>query len=69
MGEGQASEVGAGWELLGWIDTGISHKTFILIASQSGRNTLGFVLFADNLCCVEKADLAMGLLWEAVTAQ
>lgn len=69
MGEGQAAEVGSEWDLHGWVDEGTAHKTFILIAQGSGGNDFGLILLADELCCTGKADLAMLLLWESVTAQ
>lgn len=65
MGEGQASSVGEGWDLYGWVDSGHNHKTFVLIAISPGGRELGFVLLSDDLCCEEKGDLAMMLLWEA----
>ncbi|NOQ21307.1 MAG: hypothetical protein GQ565_01480 [Candidatus Aegiribacteria sp.] len=65
MGEGQASGVGAGWDLYGWADSGENHKTFALIAISPEGRELGFILLSDDLCCNEKGDLAMMLLWEA----
>ena len=65
MGEGQASSVGEGCDLYGWVDTGQSHKTFALIAISSDGRERGLVLLSKDLCCDEKADLAMMLLWEA----
>jgi hypothetical protein len=66
MGEGQAAAVGEGWDLYGWVDKGESHKTFALIALSPEGRELGLVLLSDDLCCEEKGDLAMMLLWEAV---
>ena len=65
MGEGQAASVGEGWELYGWVDSGEDHKTFALIAISPEGKELGFVLLSDDLCCEEKGDLAMLLLWQA----
>jgi len=65
MGEGQASSIGEGWDLYGWVDSGENHKTFILIAMSSEGRELGFILLSNDLCCEEKGDLAMMLLWEA----
>ena len=67
MGDAHASSVGAGWDLYGWVDSGSEHKTFILIALSPQGEELGLVLLSDDLCCEEKGDLAMMLLWEAVT--
>ena len=64
MGEGQASDVGEGCDLYGWVDAGAAHKTFILIARQPSGRDLGLVLLSDELCCEEKGDLAMMLLWQ-----
>ncbi len=69
VGDGQASEVGADWDMCGWVDEGQEHKTFFLIARRDGRNDIGLILLADKLCCIEKADLAMLLLWEAAIAE
>ncbi len=66
MGEGQASSIGEGWDLYGWVDSGEDHKTFALIAISPEGRELGFILLCDDLCCEEKGDLAMMLLWEAV---
>jgi len=66
MGEGQASSVGEGWELYGWVDSGEDHKTFALIALSNEGTELGLILLSDDLCCEEKADLAMMLLWQEV---
>ncbi|MCK5115996.1 MAG: hypothetical protein KAR44_05310 [Candidatus Aegiribacteria sp.] len=65
MGEGQASSIAEGWDLYGWVDSGESHKTFVLIAISPEGSELGLILLSDDLCCVEKGDLAMMLLWEA----
>jgi hypothetical protein len=65
MGEGQASSIGEGWDLYGWVDSGEDHKTFALIAISPEGRELGFILLCDDLCCEEKGDLAMMLLWEA----
>lgn len=65
MGEGQASSVGEGWDLYGWVDSGENHKTFALIAISPEGRELGLILLSDDLCCEEKGDLAMMLLWEA----
>ena len=65
MGEGQASSVGEGWDLYGWVDSGVDHKTFVLIAVSPEGRELGFILLCDDLCCEEKGDLAMMLLWQA----
>ena len=65
MGSGQASSIGEGWDLYGWVDSGEDHKTFALIAISPEGRELGFVLLSDDLCCEEKGDLAMMLLWEA----
>ena len=65
MGEGQASSVGEGWDLYGWVDSGVNHKTFVLIAVSPEGRELGFILLCDDLCCEEKGDLAMMLLWQA----
>jgi hypothetical protein len=64
MGSGHAAEVAAGWKLYGWVDSGEGRKSFILVVrSPQGRN-LGLILLSDELCCQEKADLAMMLLWQ-----
>ena len=65
MGEGQASSIGEGWDLYGWVDSGENHKTFVLIAVSPEGRELGFILLCDDLCCEEKGDLAMMLLWQA----
>ncbi len=65
MGEGQAASVGEGWDLYGWVDSGENHKTFALIAISPEGRELGLILLSDDLCCEEKGDLAMMLLWEA----
>ncbi len=65
MGEGQASSIGEGWDLYGWVDSGENHKTFALIALSPEGRELGFILLCDDLCCEEKGDLAMMLLWDA----
>lgn len=65
MGEGQASSIGEDWDLYGWVDSGEDHKTFALIAVSPEGRELGFILLSDDLCCEEKGDLAMMLLWEA----
>ena len=65
MGDGQASSVGEGWDLYGWVDSGESHKTYALIAISPEGRELGLILLSNDLCCEEKGDLAMMLLWEA----
>lgn len=65
MGDGQAAGVGEGWTLYGWVDSGEDHKTFALIARSASGRDLGLVLLSDDLCCEEKGDLAMMLLWNA----
>lgn len=66
MGSGHASTVGLGWDLYGWSGSGEGFKTFVLMAlSQQGRN-LGLVLMSRGLCCQNKGDLAIMLLWKAV---
>jgi hypothetical protein len=67
MGDGQASEVAQGWDLYGWVDAGEHHKTFALIALSPEGRKLGLVLLDNNLCCQNKGDLAMMLLWRAAT--
>jgi hypothetical protein len=67
LGEGQAATVGEGWDLYGWVDVGTDHKTFMLIAESDGGERLGLILMSDDLCCEEKADLALLLMWQAVT--
>jgi len=67
LGDGQAASVGAGWDTYGWVDVGPDHKTFLLIAESDGGERVGLVLLTDDLCCEEKADLALMLLWQAVT--
>lgn len=65
MGDGQASSIAAGWDLYGWVDSGENHKSFVLIAVSPEGRELGFILLSDDLCCEEKGDLAMMLLWQA----
>ncbi|MCK4670905.1 MAG: hypothetical protein KAT47_00080 [Candidatus Aegiribacteria sp.] len=65
MGEGQALSVGQGWDLYGWVDTGQDHKTYVLIAIAPDGRERGLVLISKDLCCEEKGDLAMMLLWQA----
>lgn len=65
MGEGQASSVGEGWDLYGWVDSGEKRKSFALIAISPDGRELGLILLSDDLCCEEKGDLAMMLLWNA----
>ena len=65
MGDGQASSIAEGWDLYGWVDSGVDHKTFVLIAVSPEGRELGFILLCDDLCCEEKGDLAMMLLWQA----
>ncbi|MCD4775083.1 MAG: hypothetical protein K8S15_03415 [Candidatus Aegiribacteria sp.] len=67
MGEGQASFIEESCDLYGWVDSGANHKTFVLIAVLPDGRELGFILLSDDLCCEEKGDLAMRLLWQ--TAQ
>lgn len=67
MGDGQASSVAEGWDLYGWVDSGVDHKTFVLIAISPEGRELGFILLSDDLCCEEKGDLAMMLLWQAAS--
>lgn len=67
MGEGQASFIEESCDLYGWVNSGTNHKTFVLIAMLPDGRELGFVLLSDDLCCEEKGDLAMMLLWQ--TAQ
>lgn len=67
LGDGQAASVGQGWDLYGWVDAGADHKTFLLIAESEEGEMLGLILLSDGLCCEEKADLALRLLWQAVT--
>ena len=67
LGEGQAAAVGEGWDLYGWVDAGTDHKTFMLIAESDGGERLGLILLCEGLCCEEKADLALLLMWQAVT--
>jgi hypothetical protein len=67
LGDGQAASVGEGWDMYGWVDAGTAHKTFMLIAESDGGEMLGLVLLCDDLCCEEKADLALMLMWQAVT--
>ncbi|RKZ07530.1 hypothetical protein DRQ25_11370 [Candidatus Fermentibacteria bacterium] len=67
MGDGQASSIAEGWDLYGWVDSGVDHKTFILIAISPEGRELGFILLSDDLCCEEKGDLAMMLLWQAAS--
>ena len=67
MGEGQASSIAEGWDLYGWVDSGENHKSFVLIAISPDGRELGFILLSDDLCCEEKGDLAMMLLWEAAS--
>ncbi len=64
MGDGQASSVGSGWELFGWVDSGPDHKTFALITESPDGRALGLILLCSDLCCEEKGDLAMMLLWD-----
>jgi len=64
-GDGQAASVGQGWDLYGWVDGGADHKTYVLIAESPQGEMLGFVLLNDDLCCEEKADLALMLMWQA----
>lgn len=64
MGEGQASSVGQGWDLYGWVDSGQDHKTFILIAIAPDGRERGLVLLSKDLCCEGKGELAMRLLWQ-----
>ena len=68
MGEAQASSVGEGWDLYGWVDTGSEHKTFLMIARSPEGIDLGLVVLTRDLCCEQKGDLAMMLLWEAALA-
>jgi len=65
MGDGQASSIAEGWDLYGWVDSGVDHKTFVLIAMSPEGRELGLILLCDDLCCEEKGDLAMMLLWQA----
>lgn len=65
MGSGQASSVGQGWDLCGWVDSGEDHKTYVLIAIAPDGRERGLVLLSKDLCCEEKGDLAMMLLWQA----
>ncbi len=65
MGSGQASSVGQGWDLYGWVDSGQDHKTYVLIAIAPDGRERGLVLLSKDLCCPEKGDLAMRLLWQA----
>jgi hypothetical protein len=67
LGDGQAASVGEGWDMYGWVDAGTEHKTFMLIAESDSGEMLGLVLLCDDLCCEEKADLALMLMWQAVT--
>jgi hypothetical protein len=65
MGEGQASSIAENCDLYGWVDSGANHKTFVLIAISPEGRELGLVLLSKDLCCEEKGDLAMMLLWKA----
>lgn len=65
MGSGQASSVGQGWNLYGWVDTGVAHKTYILIAIAPDGRERGLILLSKDLCCEGKGELAMMLLWQA----
>ena len=67
MGDGQASAVAEGWDLYGWVDSGEDHKSFVLIAVSTEGREFGLILHSDDLCCEEKGDLAMMLLWEAAS--
>ncbi len=67
MGDGQAASVAEGWDLYGWVDSGESHKTFVLIAISPEERELGLILLSADLCCEEKGDLAMMLLWETAS--
>jgi hypothetical protein len=66
MGDAQASTVAEGWDLYGWVDSGSQHKTFMLIARHPDGTDIGLILLSKDLCCEEKADLALMLMWEAV---
>ncbi len=68
MGDAQASSVGEGWDLYGWVDAGSEHKTFLMIARSPDGMDLGLVVLTRDLCCEQKGDLAMMLLWEAALA-
>ncbi|MCD4848499.1 MAG: hypothetical protein K8R76_09920 [Candidatus Aegiribacteria sp.] len=65
MGDGQASSVGQGWDLYGWVDSGQDHKTYVLIAIAPDGRERGLVLLSKDLCCEGKGELAMMLLWQA----
>ncbi|MEN8207706.1 MAG: hypothetical protein ABFR50_00490 [Candidatus Fermentibacteria bacterium] len=65
MGTGQASSIAEGWDLYGWVDSGASHKSFVLITVSPEGRELGLILLSKDLCCEEKGDLAMMLLWQA----
>ncbi len=65
MGEGQASSIAEGWDLYGLVDSGENHKSFVLIAVSPEGKKLGLIILSDDLCCEEKGDLAMMLLWDA----
>ena len=67
MGEGQASSIAEGWDLYGWVDSGENHKSFVLITISPEGRELGLILLSADLCCEEKGDLAMMLLWEAAS--
>jgi len=67
MGQGHASEVGSGCDLYGWTDQGEDHKTFVLMAIFPDGRELGLILLSDDLCCPEKGDMAMMLLWNLVS--
>ena len=67
MGDGQASSIAEGWDLYGWVDSGENHKSFVIIAISPEGRELGFILLSDDLCCEEKGDLAMMLLWQAAS--
>jgi hypothetical protein len=64
MGDAQAANVAQGWDLYGWVDAGENHKSFVLIARSPQGRDLGLVLLSNDLCCEEKGDLAMMLLWQ-----
>lgn len=64
LGEGQASSVGAGWDLYGLAEEGPEYRNFILVALSPSGRSLGLVLLSDELCCGGKADLALMLLWQ-----
>jgi hypothetical protein len=69
MGQGRAAEVAQGWELHGWVDTGVGYRNFLLIARSSDDTDIGLVLLSRGLCCPGKADLALMLLWQAMDGQ